>query len=191
MTPFAVYMDYLALRNHFNTDWYDYIKYGGKTKANLDSFQSRKDRVFFEKLAKHRDPHGLMLANFVKSPKVWARDLAYSEECEQNYIEWLKRTQALTNTVRSELSKLDEQFDSNFVVEDGQHPTLLRLYCASEVSAETLCTLVDLTKCFKHWCTMDGDVVWDEVKRLLIKYTPFVKYDRDKVKRVVVDFFAS
>jgi hypothetical protein len=35
MTPFEVYKKYLALKNHFTKDSYDYFKYGGKVSASV------------------------------------------------------------------------------------------------------------------------------------------------------------
>ena len=44
---FDVYKVYLGVKLHFTTDTYDYVKYGGKTNATLDTFTKRKDRYFF------------------------------------------------------------------------------------------------------------------------------------------------
>ena len=49
---FDVYKVYLGVKLHFTTDTYDYVKYGGKTNATLDTFTKRKDRYFFHKLSK-------------------------------------------------------------------------------------------------------------------------------------------
>jgi len=47
---FDVYKTYLAIKNHFTTD-YDYVKYGGKVTAKLETFTKRSDRYFFHKLS--------------------------------------------------------------------------------------------------------------------------------------------
>ena len=39
---FDVYKVYLGVKLHFTTDSYDYIKYGGKTNAKLDTFKKKK-----------------------------------------------------------------------------------------------------------------------------------------------------
>jgi len=44
MTPFESYTTFLALKNHFTTDNYDYIKYNGKVGAKPSSFDTRKDK---------------------------------------------------------------------------------------------------------------------------------------------------
>ena len=49
---FDVFKTYLAVKNHFTTD-YDYNKYGGRVTAKLESFTKRPDRYFFHKLSKN------------------------------------------------------------------------------------------------------------------------------------------
>jgi len=66
MSAFECYKEYVALKNHFTQKSYDYVKYNGKTSVKADSFNSRKDKIFFEKLAKHKDPKGFLIANLVR-----------------------------------------------------------------------------------------------------------------------------
>ena len=48
MTGFEVYKMYLALKNHFTRDNYDYQKYNGKVSASEKAFEQRRDRFFFK-----------------------------------------------------------------------------------------------------------------------------------------------
>jgi hypothetical protein len=190
MSPFEVYKDYLALRNHFNSQSYDYFKYGGKGSGGIDAFNRRKDKFFFEKMSKHRDPHGFMLANFVQNPKSWIRDMAYSESAEKIYTDWLKKTQSLTFIVQSDLGRLREPFNENFLVEEGSHCHILSLYLGKRIQLETVCVLVDLTRCLSYWDKrMMDDVVWQDTGFLIKKYTPFIRYDPKALKKIVVDYF--
>ena len=192
MTPFEVYRDYLALRNHFNSTSYDYFKYQGKGSAKADSFNKRKDKFFFEKVAKHRDPHGFMLANFVKYPKTWIRDIAYSDGAEKTYQDWLKRKESLTYLLQNDLDKLQVPFDRNFAIEDRQLSHLLVLQLGGEINIETTCILTDLVGCYRYWDKqLEENVIWLEIGQLIKKYTPFVKYDKQKVNKIVLDFFAE
>ena len=43
MTGFDCYRTYLAFKNHFTKDNFDYFKYGGKTNATTTSFNKRKE----------------------------------------------------------------------------------------------------------------------------------------------------
>ena len=51
MTDFETYLNYLALKLHFEGK-YDYFKYGGKTSATIESFKKRKDKHQFVKLSR-------------------------------------------------------------------------------------------------------------------------------------------
>ena len=54
MTGFDCYRTYLAFKNHFTKDNFDYFKYGGKTNATTTSFNKRKDKYFFEKMSRQK-----------------------------------------------------------------------------------------------------------------------------------------
>ncbi|HCX23246.1 MAG TPA: hypothetical protein DHN29_15105, partial [Cytophagales bacterium] len=54
MTAFDCYKTYLAFKNHFTKDNFDYFKYGGKTRASTASFNKRKDKYFFEKMSRQK-----------------------------------------------------------------------------------------------------------------------------------------
>lgn len=192
MTPFEAYKDYLALRNHFNSPDYDYFKYNGKVSGSVASFEKRKDRFFFEKLAKHRDPHGLMVANFIDNPKTWIKDIAYSEAASKTYEAWVKRLQSLTYLIVEDAKKLDPDFNSNFKVEDDEHPNILRLYLGGQITLETLVVLCDILGCASYWeKKMEGDPIWEETSLKIKKYRPFVKYNAEKIKKLLYEYFGE
>ena len=70
---FDVFKTYLAVKNHFTTD-YDYNKYGGRVTAKLESFTKRPDRYFFHKLSKRyneRDILDFFVSNFAVDGNKW------------------------------------------------------------------------------------------------------------------------
>jgi len=190
MSAFECYKEYLALKNHFTKPNYDYFRYNGKLKVNSDSFDNRKDKLFFQKLAKHPDVHNFLIANLSDNEKYWIRELAYSEEAENRYKQWLKRQQSLTYVFKQQLGKLDSDFNQNFIVKDNEHPLLLKLFLGNDIDLETLCILLDLTGAKNHWDSkMKYDMIYDSVKLKIEKYTPFIKYDKEKMKKIVLDYF--
>ena len=189
MTPYEVYIDYLALKRHFTTEYYDYHRYNGKVKANKDSFEKRKDKFFFEKISRHRDPHGLMLANFLKLDDIWVKNLT-GDEATERYNQWLGKLQSISRSVENELSVLDEDFDSNFKVLDGRHPNILKLYLADKLSIETFIIIYDLVGCETYWNNkFKNDFIWNEVKKKIKKVRPFLVYDKTKIKNIIVEKF--
>ena len=51
LKPFDCYKSYLGLKTTSLKEKYDYHRYGGKSRASLESFYKSKDRFFFEKLS--------------------------------------------------------------------------------------------------------------------------------------------
>ena len=188
---FEVYSTYIALKSHF-TSSYDYIAYGGKVSVTPASYEKRRDKYFFQKLSARRDWFEFLLANMIQDPTRWIGDIVRSDECETIYRQFNKRVQSLTYNFKSEVGQLDQNFNSNFIVVDGQHPPILRKFLKDEISPETLIILDDLTGCFKHWNNHIGqDFIWSDIYRMCAKYKPFLAeiYDREKMRLIVANVF--
>ena len=159
-------------------------------KVSAATFEKRKDKLFFQKLAKRADYHQFLLANLVHDNKAWIRDIAYSEQAEKVFSEWKKRIQSLTYNFKQDLNKLDSVFDQNFVCRDNEHPLLLKLYLSADISLETLCILLEMSGARRHWdFRLKYDPIWSAVSMTTVKYLPFIPYDKDAYKNIVVDFF--
>jgi hypothetical protein len=190
MTPFEVYQTYLSLKNHFNVKNFDATKYVLKTNASVDSFNKRKDKLSFEKLAKHEDVKNLLISNFIEDTKSWIREISYNENAKKIYEDWLKRKQSLMYHFENDLSKLNEDFNSNFVTKQGEHPLIIRLYLGGGICLETLVILCDMVGCINHWNKeLKDDFIWQELENKITKYKPFLHYDKEKVRNICLTNF--
>jgi hypothetical protein len=191
MTPFESYKTFLAVKNHFTTDNYDYIKYNGKIGASQTSFETRKDKYQFYKLSKHKDPLKYLVANFVDGDLKWVGDL-FNDDSEKVYSEWLMRQQSLTYIFEQDLNKLLTDFDTNVIVKNGQHPYLLKQYLRRQISIETIIILNDILGFFSHWNKkIEDTVLWPSIYKKLSKYKPFFHYDAFKCRKILKDKFAG
>ena len=127
MSAFECYKEYVALKNHFTKLSYNYHKYNGKSKLSFESFDTRKDKLYFMKVAKHSNPRNYILSNLVENPKIWIKEIAFSLSAEEVYTNWSKRQQSLMYLFKEELSKLKDDFDSNIKSEDQTHPYVIKL----------------------------------------------------------------
>lgn len=188
---FEVYTTTLALQRHFTSD-YDYFKYQGKVKANRQSFERRNDGYFYHKLSKRKDWFDYLLANMVHDPKIWIGRLINSDECQQIYTDFVKRTESLTYIFTSDLKKLDKNFNLNFRVDNGEYPHLLNLYKAGKVSLETMIILDDLVNFFALWNRKISDtLIYPSISRKCEKYKPFLQqaYDKERMRSLVLATF--
>lgn len=186
---FKAYIEYLALKKHFTTDGYDYHKYNGKVKASFDKFATRNDAFFFHKLSKKRDWNKILLANIVKNPSVWIRDIV-EETGESVFAAWESRIDSITYTFKEDLKQLNEDYASNFFVKNGQHPLLLTLYLQNRISLETFSILVHAAKVYEYWEKEISDrIVARDIIRLSKKYYPFLEIDQKKFSGIVKNHF--
>lgn len=191
MTAFEAYGMFLAMRAHFNQKGYSFVKYNGKIRTSYDKFIQRNDRYFFHRLSKKDEPQDYVLANLLEKPTAWITDLL-EPECDETYLAWRKRQDSLTYIFESEIRNLDDNFNENFKVVDGQHPKLLELYLEGKVSHETMVILNDLTAAFPKWNAKINDtVVWPAIFEKLRKYRELIRIgDRKEVfKKKILDRF--
>ena len=193
---FDTYQTYLALKRHFTSN-YDYFKYKGKVKASLESYLRRKDKFFFRKLGKKYDKEELVnffVSNFVVSDN-WIGNLV-SQESEENYVRFQKRMQSLSYLYDNDVHRIidycrenDLQLNSVLLVEDDNHPILLKLLLQKKISIETVIIMDDPLKFIRYWNAKLDDIIWEEKKQLISNYRQFLKYDRNiyrqKLKEII------
>ena len=187
--PYEVYIKYLALKSHFSDLNYDYFKYNGKVKAWRSTFDTRKDKYFFYKLSKKKDPIEYLVANFIGSNDFYIGNIR-ADESDQIYMDYKKRKESLSYIFKSDLSKMKENFNDNIVVPDNEHPYLLRLYMRGDISLETLTLINKCVKIFNYWDKeLKDDIMWPDIKLKAIKYDPFMSVDINKYREIILSTF--
>ena len=103
---YDAYTLYLGIKLHFYSKDYDFVKYNGKVKSDINSFLKRKDKYHFGKLYRtyKNELQDFYIANLSLKDK-WAGDLL-DNECEKVYKEWKKRNQKLSYMFSTEVSDL-------------------------------------------------------------------------------------
>ena len=81
-------------------------------------------------------------------------------------------------------------FDQNFKSEDGQLPLVIKLWMQEEISLETVVILNSIFGFIEKESEKITDtIVWPDTKRKIEKYTPFVKYNKDKCMKLLTNVF--
>lgn len=191
MNSFETYNLYLSLKHHFRNKSYDYFQYHGKTKANVESFNTHKNKYFFEKISKRKDVFGYLLANISEDNNIWIGMLASDPKCEHIYNGWLKRKQSLSYIFSQDLDKLNAEFDANFKVINDDYPVLFKKYSHGEICLETLIILNMIVDFFPYWNKKISDpIVWPTLRFKCEKYQPFMEVkDLTNFRKIVLDKF--
>lgn len=190
MEAIDAYKIYVAIKNHFTLDTYDYFKYNKKTNVTFDSFLKRKDKIFFAKLGKRKDSYleHFLVANFLHNTNYWIGELL-SDECEERYKEWKRKQESLTYHFTNDMSFISDltvdEFNKLFTTIDGNHPQIIKMYLRKEISIETLTILNDILKFIFKSDKVLTDPIYQEVSKLCKKYQPFLNYDKAKAKLVL------
>jgi len=184
------YRCYLALKNHFTKDHYDYIKYRGKTRASNAAFYKRKDRFWFEKFARQKNDKEIeefFVSNFIYSTDpstVWIGEMI--KEGEGRYQEWQKKVQSLTYVFKQETEsvfenkKVDDMFDCS-----KGHPPILKIYLKGDISLESMVIYDRILGYGKDFDKRLKDPVWETVSRKIKKYKPFLNINVPHYKKIL------
>jgi hypothetical protein len=192
MNSFEAYHLYNSLKLHFISEAYDYFKYGGKIRCTPTSYERRKDKFFYEKLAKLPDPVNFIVANLVDGDRAkWIGGLVKDAECKEIYQKWLARQQSISYHFKEQLDKLLPDFDENLKTNSTQHPFLLKELLGNRLTYETVIILNDLCNFFPIWDKKINDVMWPTIRLRCEKYKPFIKYDKKKMKEMVLTKFSK
>lgn len=190
LDPLNCYKTYLALKNHFTNKTYNYFTYNGKVKANIQSFYKRKDRFYFEKMSRQKTDEEIInffVSNFASCDdpqSLWIGEII--KEGEENYKNWMRKTQSLSYIFRDEISIFNSKnFDEMFKIENGKHPKILKEYLNKKLSLETMIILNNILNYKKRFDNKLKDPVWEFTSMRIEKYSPFLHIDNSKFKSIL------
>ena len=198
---FDVYKVYLGVKLHFTSKTYDYIKYGGKVNATLDSFTKRKDRYFFHKLSKQYGQDDILdffVSNFLADSKRWVGNLLQNDGREV-YLDYKKRKEAFTYHFRNDCVLVSDDFvrnsfnfDDGFRSIDGQHPRFLRLLLQKKISYQTAVVFEHFLSYVQNYDKeIKERVVWPEIASKITRVKPFINFNVTECKLIMKEIFVN
>lgn len=185
---YDAYTLYLGIKLHFHSKDYDFIKYNGKVKSDINSFLKRKDKYHFGKLFKthKQELQDFYIAN-LSLKDLWAGDLL-DNECVKVYKDWKNRNQKLSYLFETEVSDLLRKKNINQVLEvkNGQHPILLKQFMGKKISLETICIMDEIIGFTKDWERLISEtLVYPDIQNRINKYKSFISVDYKKYKSLL------
>ena len=180
-TPYEVYVTYLALKQHFSNEKYDFFQYNGKIRASIATYNKRNDRYFFEKLSRRYNQQEIIeyfVASFIASEtpaNLWIGDLR--SKGDEVYTSWKAKISALSYRFSEDLKKLTENHHLYECVQfDGsRHPLIIKAYLKNDLSLETLFILEDIIHFMQK---SEYDPIITAINFKIKKYRPFFEYKK-------------
>lgn len=149
--PKNAYFLYVAVKNHFSKQSYDFLKYGGKTKCKTESFEKRKDKFLFYRLATKYSADDIV--SFYVSQAIDG-ELSISSlsnnllKSQNIYKNWLKRINSIKLNYNYDLKTiaLESNYDWKNVFRcDRNFPLIFRLLVEGKITPESYSLLHKLT----------------------------------------------
>ena len=187
MNAFKIYKFYVAIKRHFNDANYDFFKYKGKLRLNESSFENRKDKYLFTKLASREDCFDLVVAGIANNPSYYVADLL-TEECKRLSTAYKKYHQSFEYSFKEEIKKYSN-FDKAIKVEEGQYPEIISDLLRDEISLDTISVVDKIINGCEYWSRHLTDPMWEDINMKLMKYRPFVDINTKKYKSIIMDIF--
>lgn len=205
---FRCFQIYTGLKLYFNGR-FDWIKYHGKIGIKPSAYEKRKDKWFFQKLSKKYNESELInffVSNFVyDGSSKWIGDLIL-DYGEDNYLQWKLNNENLTYNFERDCKAIKFKWQSplnwnksfNFLFIND---SILQMVINQEIMLETLVILNECCGFYVHnafvvpfglMSTGTFNPLWeDSLKPILIKYTPFVNFDKLQMKYIINKYFKS
>jgi len=191
MTIDDAYKIYTALRLHFTTDNYD-IRSGitpKKPKAGVKvNFKKKLEVLMKQYNYQQEDFINYLVANFL-SGNEWG---IFEPAGHDIYMEWKRVHESLTYIYTQDISYLQGlvQLKEDLWDCSSGHPVILKAYCGKKCRLETL---VILNKLYRFNTEIDEhlvlDPVWNSVSRMIHKYSPFIKINKEKFSMITLKAF--
>lgn len=187
-TGYGAYLLFLALRTHFSNPKYDFFEMRGKIRASKETYHKRKDRSFFEKIAREytiEELRDFYIANLLED-KHYITDLI-DENAKLAYTDYIRRRQSLSYNCANDMARtFDQGIQDSFRICSDRYPVLVILFLHRKINIETMIILNDfipyVDKFDKYF---SDDIVWSRIALKIRKYKPFLKYDKNKIKSIL------
>jgi len=203
MNGYQAYCLYNSIRLHFSQEKYDAFKYNFRANLKLSAFEKRRDRYFFEKIARrysNEDDLKLFFVDNIMSDISWIGDMnhdlhkkrdSYRQSLYYNFEKEIK-------LIRANAYKYNLDFDGVCKTSSNKSDNLLlNLYMSQQLSADTLVIIDHLVGFIKSLKSELRDPLGITQSTLLTlkKYQPFliplIGNNKNKYRERIILLFTS
>ena len=129
------------------------------------------------------------ISNFLNNETVWVQDLL-SQDSFEVYTNFCKKSQSLSYIFKNDLLNIfgEENHKKLFKCENNNFPLLLTKMLRDEICTETVIIMDDFMDFIPKWDkNIKDDFIWPRVQTKMLKYKPFLEYDKSKFKKTLID----
>jgi hypothetical protein len=201
---YDAYITYLAFKLHFSSTTYNFFTYNGKTKSNPKSYENRKDRYHFEKIAARISKESYierMLVEYLENQNFWIKDILTADN-KARHLAWRGYVEAFPYAFKSDLGKIKEycllneiEYNELFKTKGVTHPLIFKMYLRKDIRLETFICVDNLIKISDKMNSPERprDPIWSDSFLLMKCYAPFIQKflpEREMIKKIFLEVFS-
>lgn len=191
---FKAYKTYLALRNHFKNESYDYIKYNGVVNVKEETFKYRKDRWKFAKVEDtyRENTFRFLLANFIADTGFYIGQ-AMQPKHRTVFEDWVSYCDSSSYRFNEDVGTILEYCDernvtflSLFQCEEMEHPRIYQMYLQDHIHFITFCILCETSGLYTRMDqVLKYDPVWSNDSMKVKKTIPFIEIKKEHKQKII------
>lgn len=191
MDGFKAYKRFMAIKLHFTSE-YDVFESNGHVSGSRETFEKRKDKLLFEKLAKKFKTEQEYIQFIVSNIAYGNKNVVYSVESDEYYHLWLRRKESRTQVFKNDLNKIINKFEIEnldhavLLSADSGMPKLLEMFLANDITLETMTILNEYNNFIPEW--ESKIMLWHDQFLIIRKARNFIKFNRDKITPIYEEF---
>lgn len=202
-STFKAWSVYQGIYAHYTRE-YDYFKFNGKgnwysvesmeksfTKFEKNGNFSMQRKIFKDLGKAFTNKESLIFfylsqfTNGIVYPTFFDTDV-YDEYTERmNNFDF--HIQQDIEEVKKYMKEYDKSFDDIFITNSMNHPYILKLSLSKRISLETFAVLDMILNFIPQIDKYLKDPIWEEHKKLVLNYKPFLEVDIVKQKKLIKD----
>lgn len=189
---FLCYQVYCAVKAHFNSESYDYFKYGGHIKIAESTYKKRRDKNAFIRLAKKFQKvaslEEFLFANFIDNDGKLIFEML-TDEAQRVNLDWQRRKGSRFYIFTQECQKIHQLTGGDFmsairVNKTQTHPFLLTLMLRGEIGYDTVVILDQILSFLSIWKKEISDrIIYPKYSLKLEKVRSVVMNDAPNLSR--------
>src|ERR1035437_9348250 len=159
MNGYSLFRFYLSLKLHFGQESYDVFEHTQSKPIPFSTFEKRKDRMLFERLAKKlkddREGVRFLVANHAYgNPQMIWTDWDISQD---NMIKWNKAKQSLSKIFTDDLDYLVNKGSTQLNCTENEISVIIKEWKAGKINIETVCLICQLEPALiSSWKSIDS-----------------------------------
>lgn len=194
MNGHRAFQHYLALKKHFTEDRYSVFD-APRVFVPEATFLKRNEHYLWEKFAARFTSVPELMTYMIANIAAGHDNFVFDQEAgDRNFTTWTKRSQSATHLLEMELENVQDfavkrkiPVSALLQFQGASPPLLLNMYLGGHICLQSMVILNSELNYLKDWKGSMSFLFEDQIRRL-DKSQRFVKFNKDRVKKVIESF---